>query len=82
MTVSHFIKICQVFYTNLSTGVSLILGHGVKASDSLVTNYEDETAASAVFSIINCTFHNLVMNRQYNAFSDPQKHKQWFEDMK
>jgi len=31
MNVSHFVKICQVLtiYTNLSVGVSLILGHGV-----------------------------------------------------
>ena len=29
MNVSHFVKICQVFYTNLSVGVSLILGHVV-----------------------------------------------------
>jgi len=33
MNVSHFVKICRVLtilaYTNLSVGVSLILGHGV-----------------------------------------------------
>ena len=36
MNISHYIKICQVFYTNLSVGVSLILGHGVYCNVSSV----------------------------------------------